>query len=136
MKKTLGTMYWIGTFLKKILGTIYWGTCLFVIILPPSIKDVCLWQGIVWTCLAGGWVIITLPKAVRQYKELKQELKQVVSLYQDEAIDNKSRQEALDNGLVREVWDKFFDCLISAVLLGMSVGLTVIGIAIICVKYF
>lgn len=120
----------------KILGTIYWGTCLFVITLPPSIKDVCLWQGIVWTCLAtclaGGWVIITLPKAVRQYKELTQ----VVKLYQDKAIDRKSRQEALDNGLVSKVWDKFFDCLISFVLLGMSVGLTIIGIGIMCVKYF
>ena len=102
--------------------------------LPISIKDVYLWQGIVWTCLAGGLITIILPKVVKQHKELKQELKQVVSLYQDEAIDLKSRQEALDNGLVREVWDKFFDCLISAVLLGMSVGLTVIGIGIMCVK--
>ena len=122
-KKTFMRMYWIGTFL-------------FVITLPPSIKDVCLWHGIVLTCLAGGWAIIILPKAVRQYKELKQVVKQVVSLYQDEAIDLKSRQEALDNGLVSKVWDKFFDCLIYAVLLGISVGLTVIGIGIICVKYF
>lgn len=108
----------------------YWiGTLLFFLTLP-SIKDVYLWQGIVLTCLASGLISIILPKGVRKYKELVR----VVKLYRDKVIDIKSRQEALDNGLVREVWDKFFDCLISAVLLGMSVGLTVIGIGIMCVK--
>ena len=83
-KKTFMRMYWIGTLLFF-----------------TTLKDVYLWQGIVLTCLAGGLIAIILPKAVRQYKELK-----------------------------------LFDCLIYAVLLGISVGLTVIGIAIICVKYF
>ena len=120
-------MYWIGTLLKKILGTMYWiGTFLFAITLPPSIKDVCLWHGIVLTCLGGGWAIIILRIVVLECKTLHTAI----------VLECKRIRDSHCNKISQKVWDNCWICLVFTSVLGLTLAITAIGIGIICVKYF
>lgn len=124
MKKgTLVMMYWIGV--------------LLLVITLPSTKDVYIWQVTMSTYLVSGLIAITLPKAIKQYKELYRVVKLNREQYQEFLRMIRWYHNTYKYWLLRQdVAYNLFISFIFTCLLGILIGFTTIGIGIICIKCF
>ena len=82
---------------------------------------------IVLTCLAGGLIAIILPKLVKQYKAFARAVLPNNFIYADFEEMRRASQKVDDN---------YYKLLRYAILLALALAMEVVGICIICVKYF